>query len=369
MIENIVLGIIVFFILYFCRTKKALQLAFILITIFLSIRYDWGNDYEHYLEQFEIYKFSGANILSISDMAEARGFYNEWGWVFLNLLFDKLRLGFFGLVIFLTIVENFILYKLIRKYVNPQMYWMACLIYIFTFNIFVVGASMMRQYFCMIMYMLAADLLIENKKNIYKAIIIIFACSVVHHMNILMILTIPIFLYNIPIKKKNNLNFFILFLYLIWFFIGPKLFKNNIESILKASDSLGGLSYLNDATEFSGLGLGIIFRFLIYGAVLYIIPYAMPKEKILLKLFLVAAVIEPLAFGTQMLSRIAMYFTIFAIIVWPLLWKYIPNRSIKIFLWIGYVLVTLNGFYNGFTSALYIDKVYEFHTIFEVPWQ
>ncbi|HHX67992.1 MAG TPA: hypothetical protein GX708_08095, partial [Gallicola sp.] len=95
----------------FQKTKYGgLEAAFILLTIFMSIRYNFGNDYPGYLNRFlSIGAFSNIDLTLES---------TEIGWAVLNLLFQPI--GFFGMVIVLTVFEYAVIYRLIKKYVPKE---------------------------------------------------------------------------------------------------------------------------------------------------------------------------------------------------------------------------------------------------------
>ena len=93
--------------------KLGLKLAVFTLFVFLSIRYDYGNDYLHYLEIFKEITFY--DKFSLDNYAR-KG--NEVGWIFLNYLFKPL--GFFWMQVFLAGFSCFILYRFIKKYVHQK---------------------------------------------------------------------------------------------------------------------------------------------------------------------------------------------------------------------------------------------------------
>ena len=58
MIETIVIGLLCVVLAFLARYKRlswTFPLAMVILFVFLSIRYYWGNDYEQYIDKFTIY--------------------------------------------------------------------------------------------------------------------------------------------------------------------------------------------------------------------------------------------------------------------------------------------------------------------------
>ena len=104
MIEYLTVSIICILITLFQKKKEsALAYSFVILTVFFAIRYNFGNDYFAYLKHFDL-----ANQGNLLDALESERF--EDGWVVLCRLSKPI--GFFGMVIILTVFENFVLYRM-----------------------------------------------------------------------------------------------------------------------------------------------------------------------------------------------------------------------------------------------------------------
>ena len=88
--------------------KYGLHQAFILITLFFCFRYDFGSDYLAYLQMFNNINRYNIGLLDFNSLSifSEKG---ELGWVLLNKLFNPF--GFFGLIAFLSILENYIIFN------------------------------------------------------------------------------------------------------------------------------------------------------------------------------------------------------------------------------------------------------------------
>ena len=195
MITHIFLGIISILILFFVRNKeKGLKYAFFLVTLFLAIRYGWGNDYMNYLRDYNSYTVYSFNLFDIESSMNVQR-HREWLWLVVNRLFDKSGLGFFGMVILFTIFESWSIYRLVEKYVNPNYFWAAILFWVLSKS-FCINASMMRQFLCICIYLNVVDLMIEKRKKGFLIcfLIIIFVGSFIHRSFLLTMLSLPLFL-------------------------------------------------------------------------------------------------------------------------------------------------------------------------------
>ena len=115
-----------------------LKFSFFLIFLFLALRYDYGNDYQSYLNVFLNLERSG----SIDRFYDSNDHF-ELGWLYLCQLFQPL--GFFAMVTMLAAFNCFIYYSFIKKFVPPHYYWFSLLLYTFDPGMMLVHSSAMRQ--------------------------------------------------------------------------------------------------------------------------------------------------------------------------------------------------------------------------------
>ncbi|MEG0808464.1 MAG: EpsG family protein, partial [Alistipes sp.] len=175
MYHTLIIGLIVVFLSWLSRynkTRYGLEVGFVILTVFLAIRYNWGNDYPGYLNGFIDINSYGIGLFDWDAFSSFRE--DEVGWVFLNRLFAPV--GFFGLVIALTIFEHVVLYRFIKKYVPVDWYWFAVFIYVFSSEYMLTGSSMMRQFLAMCIYLIAIDFMIA-KRPVYFFLLILLAAT------------------------------------------------------------------------------------------------------------------------------------------------------------------------------------------------
>ena len=106
------------------------------------IHYDYGNDYMPYYnvyKQVTSYRFDLSGIL-------AGDYFREPGWVLLCWFFKPIG-GFFMMVAVLNLIENMLVYRTIKIYVEKKWWPLSVFIYLFSTSLYLLNFSMMRQKF------------------------------------------------------------------------------------------------------------------------------------------------------------------------------------------------------------------------------
>ena len=96
------------------KFRKGLSFSFVLLGFLAAIHYDYGNDYMPYYELYSQLTYYPFDYKSIID-----GDYKDYGWAFLCYIFKPLG-GFFTMVAVLSIIQNYIVYKFIKREVKVQ---------------------------------------------------------------------------------------------------------------------------------------------------------------------------------------------------------------------------------------------------------
>lgn len=374
-IALLIIVILSFFYLLKPSSKdNSLRLSLIVITFFLAIRYGWGNDYFSYIRIYEGLHGVGLSIDELSYYSKN----NEWGWALINRIGDLSGIGFFGIVIVLSIFQNIMVYRFIKRNVTPQYYVLTLLMYVTNITFFAIGCSMMRQQVCIISYLGVFLLMQEEPKKIRNLIIsiaIILLCSTIHSSNIAMLLTLP--LYYIKFKGNRSPMSLVVVMsvaYLVWSYLGPKIFQNSIViSYLNQSEELSAyVDYINENTASSGnfrIGFRDIFRTGLCAFLAYKIRMMKREEQLLSLFFIISMFFEPLVRVVVMIGRYNSYFIATGMAVWPVIVKYINNKTYKTAVITLQLLFLLASMLQFFNDPLWRQGFGEYHTIFEVPWQ
>lgn len=363
MIANLIVGIIAVLLCLFAPNKRGLIASFIVVTAFLAFRFEWGNDYDNYLKWF--YEVKNYGLLAVLSNEEL-SYHGEFLWSALYVLFKPI--GFFGFVIVITIFENWVVYRVISKHVDEKFYWLSMFFYVLTTETFAVGASMMRQYFCICCFMIVVELMLERK--LVWSIVIILLCSLVHRSNIFALAFLPIFYINIK-TKKISLPFYFIFalVFLIWYNIPADFISSNVVNFLSVflSDDLSDyyLHYSDRTMASANTGYGQIFSFIVFITTIYVIPKASKEHQSLLLFFLLSYFFTPLMRFIPMIYRYSLYCMVYTCVVWPLLFKYIKTKPVIIALTAGQMVITLKTFNDFFHSPIWIERFMDYQTIFE----
>lgn len=365
MIANLVLGILCLILILAIPNKgRGLVVSFVLITLFWCLRYDWGNDYLGYLKDFLDYSKSSVGLSDINVMSDMRK-NSEFGWVWLNILFGKfLKVGFFGFVIALSIFENWTIYRFIKKHVDEKHYWLAVALYVFSTGIFATGASMFRQYLCIICFLWVYEWMLEKKW--LPSVALILLCSTVHASNIIIFALLPIFLIRIPDTKiKTVWIVAIILFFILWSNYVPRFFSSNIDLILSDYDTLSAYSnYLVERDSSGEIGLGVIFQYAVLTYTIILLPKFDRPSQIMALLFIASYLLRPLAATAPMISRFSTYLTIFEIALWPSFLKFSSNKLVAKGLLVCLFVVMTKSFFDFFNAPVWVEKFYEYHTIF-----
>ena len=332
--------------------KFGLKISFLLIFIFLAIRYDFGNDYMGYYEGFiSLNSYSSINYFDPS-------LHYEPGWIFLCRLFQPL--GFFSLVIFLALFNCIVYYFFIKRYVPVRYYWIAVFFYVFTPGFMLIHASAMRQ-------SIAVALFLVSVKYIYKRDLVryLVCIGMGYLFHVSAIFLAPVYLigiFNWKVNKARGITLFIIFLSL--FVLGnlllPSLKMITNEYFQKYEVYLGNKSDLNS-------GIGVIFMSIVLIFILFYSRFQLREYDVLFKLAILGFMFIPLGLLILMMSRIGMYFAPATIIVYPVVILHIKDPTIKRAFTVFLVAFTLYTFVLFFSTGIFKEGFATYQTIFSAP--
>lgn len=367
MIHFFIAGILAVLLAYLDRFrdkgfKYGLEMAFGILIIFLSIRYNFGNDYIPYIEGFQKISnyFTFSDILNFKELKDfTSDEHFELGWIILNILCKPI--GFFGMVVVLTAFQCFVYYKLIKRYVAKEWYFLSVFIYVFTYNFMLVQASMMRQSLAISLFLVSINY-IFRKKYITSLIIILIACQ--FHRTALILLPFC-FMNVINFKITPKISLIILF-FSILFSIFPNLFSNIFSSfVLKYYSSQEFYLYSYECEDFSD-----VFRFTAYLILFtYLLYYSkyLEGDNLLLSKLLIISFLFYFIEGINPVGRLSMYFNIFEILVYSIILNKKINNYINILLILLIFLIKMRGIYMFFNSEVWIGTYMHYQTIFSSP--
>lgn len=344
--------------------NNGLEWSFVLLTVFLAIRYDFGNDYMGYLYAFNSFKTYSIGLFEFDRFLELRG-YGEPLWVFINMLFIKFG-GFFLLVILMTIFENYTIYRFIKKNVKPEYYWLSVFIFVFNTSFMLVGASMLRQWFVLCLFLYCIDF-IREKRPLPFLLLLIPATQI--HSSAWILLPTYFMSYINYEKIKGSMGIVLLLFYFVWLYIGPTYYARNIDFLLQA-DEIGKYEVYLEDEKVSFSIIGYITRYLFPIICLFQISKVNDEKKYLFSIYALYMLVLPLVEVTQLVSRIGTYFSILSIFVIPETIDIIKKRkqAVAQLLLAFFVLLSLYNYFPFYKSSTFGEYYREYHTIFSEQW-
>ena len=192
-----------------------LKVSFFLIFLFLALRYNFGNAYKIYLEDFLV--INSYQLIDYSD----ESLYYERGWLFLYRLFQPL--GFFALIAVLAAFNCFVYYHLIKKYVLPGYYWFAVFLYVFTLGFMLVHCTAMRQSLAIALFLFSIDYI--HKKDAIRYFLCIGLASLFHSSALVLLPVYLLCIFDWKINRPLAIIFFVTYI------INIKLYFPHLKSI------------------------------------------------------------------------------------------------------------------------------------------
>lgn len=340
--------------------QRCLCFVFCFLTIFLGIRYMFGNDYINYLYQYEKvkegvdYSYSWYESILYNESA------SEPGWVLINRCFSSTSFAF--LVFVLTIVEFYVLYKCIRKYVSPHHYWFS--VYIFLINPYnmLTCISMMRQYLAMTIFLFAIRYIIERK--IIKYMLLIVSAAFIHTSIIILLPVYFIGYINASLFKKDIIRICITIVVAFWYTIGAYYFGDIINELLGLSLLQRYDLYAGNDVKSISLGFSAVLYIFLFYLGISSIKNSTREETILILITLIGVLIIPLGTSIPHITRMSFYFTYALIFVCPILLTKIRRRSVRFILVMLMMIFYINSLVSFIDSPINKEVYSTYHTIF-----
>jgi len=332
--------------------KYGLEIGFFLLICFYSVRYNYGNDYFAYLSSFE----------EINSYGSFSWILYEPGWVLLNKVFEPL--GFFSLVIFLTILQSFVYYFFIKKYIPTNYYWIAVFVYLFNTDIFLIQLSMMRQALAIAIVFFSLKYLQEKKIIAVVALIILAAQFHKSAYFTLLIVLLPYLKFKIgKISAIIILSLFISLFY-IHKYIEP------IAAVFVQDSFDEYMVYLDNEEIKLGSGLGVVVQLCFLMFFLYAVKRQEHNISLFFKISIISFLFIPLSFVVDLIVRVGMYFSVANIISFSYVSKELKQTLImKMLFMVLLILFTFHNYINFFYSETYHEFYFDYQTIFTTHWQ
>ncbi len=354
MITVVIVNILAVLFAYLTRykqTKYGLKASFVLIFLFLALRYGYGNDYFNYLYEFIQYN----NYYSFDYFAG--DYLSEAGWILLCRLFKPF--GFFAMTAVLALFNCLVIYRFIKKYVPPAYYWFAVFLYAFNPGLMLIHSSAMQQSVAINLFILSIDYL--YKKDAVRYILCIGLGSLFHASALILLPVYMMGLFNIKINKLIAIIIFSLFLSLFWY---GKSFMPSLDQFIS--------TYFVKYKVYQGgqeirTGLGIVFSSVLLFLLLFYIEMQKRDISLLFKLTILSIFFIPLGLMITMIGRVAMYFQPAVLAAYPIMLMNIQNHVLKTIITVLLIFITLYSLYIFFQYDNYGYGFGTYTTIFSSP--
>lgn len=333
--------------------KYALETSFILLTFFFAIRFDFGSDYPQYLIHFDL-----ANQGTIKDALDTERF--EDGWVLLCRLCYPI--GFFGMVIVLAFFENYVVYRMIKRYVPPKWYWLSLFCYLFPTSLCLTGLSMMRQFLAMCVCLIAFDVAV--RKKIFFALLLVLIAAQFHTSAYI---CLPICFIGLlkdcrlseAISIGLLLALFIISIFAVTFFGGylTSFVRGSVFDVYESRFEQG---------QESVWGVSTFFNYYLFALILLMQRKQDKLNRFFVLIFLLFFVIDAFKPMAPLIDRVGLYFYILFIICMPNAIIKMKDKSLQTTTIMLLLLFGVYGYFSFITSPGWGNTFLEYKTIFSV---
>jgi len=284
--------------------KYGLKVSFILIFLFLALRYDYGNDYMNYFNSF-------LSLKSINDDF----FYfkgNEFGWLYLNYFFKYVfgQFGFNVMTASLAGLTCYTLHNFIVRYMPPNYYTFGMALLLLEPNSILVLSSAMRQSVAVSIFLIGFGFLLKKKYFYY--LFCVFLASFFHSSSIVFLSFIFLNVFNWKIYIPYVIIGILMLFYSLYNL--SEIF-NQINLILENQESFY-VSYTSQNFENSKLGLGFAFSLALYIGILIVNRLSNSEERnTITKVIIVMLFFSIIELSVQIGTRLSFYILPIVILV------------------------------------------------------
>lgn len=292
MLTHFVFLLAIFFAAPFMNRKRRYYVfSFILLFVFLALRFNFGNDYSAY-QRFYGYYHAGLFQYAADDVL----------FKYLNLAVPN----FYLLIAIISLIYIFAMFMLITKNLRVREYWMGLLILLLNPYLFLIHLSSIRQTLAICFVVLAMIFAVKRQFIPYVLLILIAAGF---HKSAIIILPLYFFLTESKIKPK----------YLMALLAGTAVlvFTPILNIVLGfALRIFPQYAVYVNLGQSSGLRTALI-SFVLFLIVIVNVNKLEGRAMVYGKLALLAGVVSMIAVKLVMIARIGMYFDIFLVVAFP----------------------------------------------------
>ena len=298
------LALAIFFAILGFKNKYIQRTAFVILFLFAALRFMYGNDYYNYYMWFKYIQAGNPSPFKTELL------YN---------LLNRWLPSFPVLVALSSAFLILIVYRLITKNLPTCYSWLGICIFVISPALFLMNLSALRQSIATCFFVIAANLAYKKKYLWYLVLVVVAA---LFHKSAILLLPMCLIVNARPVKP-----------WVCWFILlGTLALLASSELLLNivvwVATQFGDKNYIYMAEQDMQNSIRATLLtsvFFIY--VLFNLPKLKGKRLALAKLYLFSPILGVLAREISMLTRIQMYFDIFALVALPSIFMEIQSRG------------------------------------------
>lgn len=319
--------------------KSRLKVVAIALLVFLSIRYEYGNDYANYKIIYDSVRRGGDS------------FGVEIGYIVLSHIVPN----FYLLIFLISAFYIFVLYMFIKKEVATEYYFLALLILLLNPYLFLINLSAIRQTIAALIFILGIHYLLE--RNFFAYMFIVLIAFLLHRTSLVLV---PVY-FLADTRKIKNTHVYILAAVLLVLILTPRILMviNAVAAFIPEKYQ----EYISGQQGQFRTGLLSLVMLVIMGEFLEELE---GKQLVFAKLFMIGTIITTLSVALNLLARFTFFFDFFALVTIPYLLKHSQKRDLITIFTIYTLGVYGFRYYNFFNDPNFKDSYGTYRTIFSL---
>lgn len=301
---HFLLALAVCFAIIGSKNKYIQRMAFVVLFAFAALRFMYGNDYYNYYRWFQYIH---------------AGYKSPFKTEILYNLLNRWLPSFPVLVALSSALLIFVVYQLVTKNLPTQYSWIGIVIFVINPYLFLINLSALRQCIATCFFVIAVNLACR-KKYIWYCVLVIVAT--LFHKSAILLLPICIIANAKPVKS-----------WMCWLILVGTLIllvSSNFLSdiVIWVAEQFGDKNYIHFASQDTKNSVrATLLTSVYFFYTLLNLPKLKGKHLVYAKIYLISPFLGILAKEMSMLTRLQMYFDIFAIVAIPSILMEIHSRG------------------------------------------
>ena len=286
------------------KNKYIQRVAFVILFVFAALRFMYGNDYYNYYRWFNHIHAGGRS-----------GFKTE---ILYNLL-NRILPSFPVLIALSSALLIWLVYRLLTKNLPTCYSWLGICIFVISPALFLMNLSALRQSIATCCFVVAVNF--ACKKN-YLGYLIMVVMAALFHKSAILLLPFCLLANKRPVKP--------LFCWLVLVGTGILLVTSDLllNIVVWVAERFGDKNYIYMAEQDMQNSIrATLLTSVFFFYVLFNLPKLKGNALIYAKIYLISPLLGVLAREISMLTRLQMYFDIFAIVAIPSIFMEIRSRG------------------------------------------